>query len=68
MINAFWKFPLESLNDDCELAEKHVTKSLIGIKEPALNADAADLKKIREILNAMLPKLYEKYLISKEGK
>ena len=68
VINAFWKFPPQSLNADCDPAAKHITKSLIGIKEPALNADAADLKKIREILNAMLPKLYEKYLISEERK
>ncbi len=68
VINAFWKFPLKSLTDNCELTEKHVTRSLIGIKEPALNTDAKDLKKIREILNTMLPKLYEKYLISGEGR
>jgi hypothetical protein len=65
VINAFWKFPPKSLTDNCELTEKHVTKSLIGIKEPALNADTQDLKQIRTILNNMLPKLYEKLLTFK---
>lgn len=65
VINAFWKFPPKSLTDDCDLTEKHITKSLIGIKEPALNADAQDLIQVRNILNSMLPKLYEKLMTFK---
>lgn len=62
VITAFWKFPPKSLNDRCDLQEKHVTKPMVGAHDPALNVDASDLTKIREILNTMLPELYVKIL------
>lgn len=64
VITAFWKFPPNSLNDRCTIQEKHVTKPMVGAHDPAMNVDAIDMKKIREILNAMLPELYIK-IISK---
>ena len=62
VITAFWKFPPKSLNDRCDLQEKHVTKPMVGAHDPAQNVDAADMTKIRAILNGMLPELYVKIL------
>ena len=62
VINAFWKFPPNSLNDECDLQEKHVTKPMVGAHDPAMNLDASDMKKVRDILNAMLPELYVKII------
>ncbi|MFA6991398.1 MAG: hypothetical protein WC192_05120 [Candidatus Babeliales bacterium] len=62
VITAFWKFPPKSLKDRCDLQEKHVTKPMVGAHDPAQNVDAADMTKIRAILNGMLPELYVKIL------
>lgn len=62
VITAFWKFPPKSLKDRCDLQEKHVTKPMVGTHDPAQNVDAADMAKIRAILNSMLPELYIKIL------
>lgn len=62
--SCFWKKPPCSLDDNGSLTDKHITKSMVGCTTPGQEVEPEDLEKLAKLFQILIPKLYEKMLLS----